>query len=179
MSLRTGGGQATVGRQMCTSTLTITTQRHQYNMVASPPRHQARSKSGIASWRRSLPSIHRKKSRLKHLMRVSYPPFARRLSSPATFLGPVCKRRACVCVAALHGSAGGKQAVFTRQGLARHHYFDDTCGWRTKTRHIRQSRRPKPLPKEAIWRKENDADSSNALSRPGQSTGRSLSALAY
>ena len=33
------------------------------------------------------------------------------------------------------------------QAAARHHYFDDTCGWRTKTRHVRHSRRPKPLPK--------------------------------
>jgi hypothetical protein len=83
-----------------------------------------------------------------------------------------------VFMTALHGSAGGAEAAFTRGAMARHHYFDDTCGWRTKTRHIRHSRRPKPLPKEAIWRKDKDEDESIALSRTGQSTIRSLSAMA-
>lgn len=59
--------------------------------------------------------------------------------------------------AALLGNAGGKSNAFTRGTAARHSYFDDTCGWRTKTQHVRASRMPEPIPKALIWRAEEAA----------------------
>ena len=51
----------------------------------------------------------------------------------------------------LHGKAGGKTNAFTGSAVARARYFDDTCGWRTKTQHIRASRQPKAIPKHLIY----------------------------